>query len=737
MKDSGRSTQDQKTLDIMGQKGSGSERPGPRHPKIEPFVPISSNFNPNDLKTWAKRTGFNPNLSGETTTSASDIGQDLERGEKNNKGEAERRAEIEPVSSTRVGGNSNGNGDSTVNRRRTRAKIPTSIPANNGDPVNSPAKVGPAPSPSTPATPAPAPAPAPASAPAPAPAPTETQKELEIDVLSLSQDGEDLVLPQRLEMKYGPGDDPGYVPLIFYGMQHYLSLAGSLVFIPVILVPAMGGTDEDTAIVISTVLLVSGFTTILHSYFGSRLPLVQGSSFVYLAPALAIINSQEFRNLTDNKFKHIMKELQGAIIVGSVFQSIIGYSGLMSLFLRLLNPVVVAPTVAAIGLSFFSYGFSQAGTCVEISIPQLLLVVIFSLYLRRISLFGHRIFQVYAVALSVAIVWAYAFLLTKGGAYNYKGCNPNIPSSNILYDACKKHAFTMKHCRTDVSSAWRSAAWVRIPYPLQWGIPTFHFRTSIIMVFVSIIATVDSVGSYHAASLLVNSRAPTPGIVSRAIGLEGITSLLAGLWGMGTGSTTLTENMHTIAVTKMGSRKAINLGAGLLILFSLVGKVGAIIASMPQSLAASVLCFMWAMVVALGLSTLRYTEARSSRNMIIVGLSLFFSLSIPSYFQQYGTNSTLVVPSYFVPYVAASNGPIHTGSKSLNYGLNAILSLHMVVAFLVAFVLDNTVPGSRQERGVYVWSTADDIRNDPSLLADYSLPSRISRCFRWSKCVGA
>lgn len=47
-------------------------------------------------------------------------------------------------------------------------------------------------------------------------------------------------------------------------------------------------------------LLLSGITTILHSFFGTRLPLVQGSSFVYLAPALAIMNSRDFRNLTEN-----------------------------------------------------------------------------------------------------------------------------------------------------------------------------------------------------------------------------------------------------------------------------------------------------------------------------------------------------------------------------------------------------------------------------------------------------
>lgn len=58
--------------------------------------------------------------------------------------------------------------------------------------------------------------------------------------------------------------------------------------------------QKDTATVISTMLLVSGITTILHSYFGTRLPLVQGSSYVYLAPALVIMNAQEYRDLTEH-----------------------------------------------------------------------------------------------------------------------------------------------------------------------------------------------------------------------------------------------------------------------------------------------------------------------------------------------------------------------------------------------------------------------------------------------------
>ncbi|KAM7275045.1 hypothetical protein ACFE04_016911 [Oxalis oulophora] len=558
-----------------------------------------------------------------------------------------------------------------------------------------------------------------------------------VDVLPQSLDDDGFVERQS-HMKYEVRDSPGLVPIGVYGIQHYLSMLGSLILVPLVIVPAMGGTQEDTAMVVSTVLFVSGVTTLLHTSFGSRLPLLQGPSFVYLAPALAIINSPEFLRLNGNNFKHIMKELQGAVIIASAFQAFIGYSGLMSLLLRLINPVVVAPTIAAIGLSFYSYGFPLVGTCLEIGALQILLVIIFSLYLRKISVFGHRIFLIYAVPLGLAITWAAAFLLTEAGAYSYKGCDTNVPISNVISEHCRKHISKMKHCRVDTSHALNSAPWFRFPYPLQWGTPVFSWKKALVMCVVSIIASVDSVGSYHASSLLVASRPPTPGVLSRGIGLEGLSSVLAGLWGTGTGSTTLTENVHTIAVTKMGSRRAVEVGACILIVLSLIGKVGGFIASIPQVMIAALLCFMWAMLTALGLSNLRYSEAGSSRNIIIVGLSLFFSLSIPAYFQQYGIspNTNVSVPSYFQPYVVASHGPFRSQYGGVNYVMNTLLSMNMVIAFLVAVILDNTVPGSRQERGVYVWSEREAARTEPAVTKDYELPFRVGRAFRWVKWVG-
>ncbi|KAK3005876.1 hypothetical protein RJ639_016653 [Escallonia herrerae] len=716
---------------------ASSEPPKRPRPGPWPPAPESAALPPS---SWAKRTGFRPKFSGETNASNSgpvtpqprpkepDTRLDLESGRANGEPEAADKVPTMPPSQTVK--------DQAAKRRRdsdSGAPPKSSAPAGGNGAV------------------VPAAAAAPMSR-------RQARNDDVVDVLPQTVD-DDGFMSRQSHLKYELRDKPGLVPIGLYGFQHYLSMLGSLILIPLVIVPAMGGTYEDTSRVVSTVLFVSGMTTLLHTLLGSRLPLIQGPSFVFLAPVLAIINSPEFLGLNGNvevvdlnyyfeeqnqicltlqNFKHIMKELQGAMIIASAFQTILGYSGLMTVILRLINPVVVAPTIAAVGLSFYSYGFPRVGTCLEIGTVQILLVIIFSLYLRKISVFGHRIFLIYAVPLGLAITWAAAFLLTEAGAYSYKGCDANVPASNIISEHCRKHVARMKHCRVDTSHALKASPWFRFPYPLQWGTPVFHWKMALVMCVVSIISSVDSVGSYHASSLLVASRPPTPGVVSRGIGLEGLSSILAGLWGTGTGSTTLTENVHTIAVTKMGSRRAVELGACVLIVLSLVGKVGGFLASIPEVMVAALLCFMWAMLTALGLSNLRYSEAGSSRNVIIVGLSLFFSLSVPAYFQQYGIspNTNLSVPSYFQPYIVASHGPFHTTYGGLNYVMNTLLSLHMVIAFLVAVVLDNTVPGSQQERGVYVWSEPEAARREPTVAKDYELPFRVGRVFRWVKWVG-
>ncbi|KAJ0097625.1 hypothetical protein Patl1_28334 [Pistacia atlantica] len=309
------------------QKGrSARTRLGSMLPNIEPFV-RKTDHNPRELRSWAKKTGFVSTFSGETTTSVSDkfdsAGFDIEKGRGGGgsspkieidpilgRTRPNRGSEIEAENASVPDGRRNDNGRNggilgfrdngsvrggEKERRRIRDeailedKVDERLNGNvnvngdrNGTVNGNGIEVHVA-------------------------NPVETKKEEEkverdeqIYMYPGGQEPADEGWHRQSEMRFGLRDNPGFLPLIYYGLQHFLSLAGSLIFIPLIIVPAMGGTDKDTATLISTMLLVTGVSTILHSYFGTRLPLVQGSSFVYLAPALVIINAREYRNLTEH-----------------------------------------------------------------------------------------------------------------------------------------------------------------------------------------------------------------------------------------------------------------------------------------------------------------------------------------------------------------------------------------------------------------------------------------------------
>ena len=112
--------------------------------------------------------------------------------------------------------------------------------------------------------------------------------------------------------------------------------------------------------------------------------------------------------------------------------------------------------------------------------------------------------------------------------------------------------------------------------------------------------------------------------------------------------------------------------------------MGALLASIPPALAAAALCFTWSLVAALGLSALRNTQTASSRNMIIVGFTLFVSLSVPAFMQQYQPLSRLILPGYLLPYAAASSGPVRLGSSSVSSSLMKSRSLICLIMGFVA-----------------------------------------------------
>ena len=108
---------------------------------------------------------------------------------------------------------------------------------------------------------------------------------------------------------------------LLYAPQHYLTMLGATVFIPIVLVPAMGGSGVDGANTICCIFFVSGLNTLLQTTIGDRLPIIQGGSFAFLGATFGIIDLVANDPVTSNpRFEETMCTIQGAIIVCALIQ---------------------------------------------------------------------------------------------------------------------------------------------------------------------------------------------------------------------------------------------------------------------------------------------------------------------------------------------------------------------------------------------------------------------------------
>uniref|UniRef100_A0A8R7QL21 Nucleobase-ascorbate transporter 6 n=1 Tax=Triticum urartu TaxID=4572 RepID=A0A8R7QL21_TRIUA len=173
---------------------------------------------------------------------------------------------------------------------------------------------------------------------------------------------------------------PPWPEAILLGFQHYVVMLGTTVIIPTALVPQMGGGNEEKARVVQTLLFVAGINTLLQSFLGTRLPAVIGGSYTFVAPTISIVLAARYSGIADphEKFLRTMRGTQGALIVASTLQIIMGFSGLWRIVVRLLSPLSAAPLVALVGFGLYELGFPSVAKCIEIGLPEIILLVALS-----------------------------------------------------------------------------------------------------------------------------------------------------------------------------------------------------------------------------------------------------------------------------------------------------------------------------------------------------------------------
>ncbi|XP_042359835.1 solute carrier family 23 member 2-like [Plectropomus leopardus] len=534
---------------------------------------------------------------------------------------------------------------------------------------------------------------------------------------------------------YSVTDVPPWYLSSFLAIQHYLLACSGLISIPLILSEGLCLQHDSLtqSRLINTIFFASGLITLLQVIFGVRLPILQGGTFSLMTPAMAMLSTPEWKcpawtqnatlvNTSSPLFREVwqtrMRTLQGSIMVASLLQILVGFSGLIGFLMRFIGPLTIAPTVSLIGLSLYDSAGAKVGSHWGISAMTTVLIILFSQYLRLIPIpvpayskakklhtSKFYIFQFMPILLGVLISWLVCYLLT-------------------IYDVLPSDPAQYGHlARTNVKGdVVNEAPWFTFPYPGQWGMPAVSLAGVFGMMAGIICSMVESVGDYHSCATLSRAPPPPKHAISRGIGVEGLGSLLAGALGTGNGTTSLSQNVAALGITKVSSRVVILLSGAFMILIGMVGKIGAIFTTIPTPVLGGMLLIMFGVITAAGISNLQSTDMNSSRNIFVFGFSMFSALVIPNWIMKN--------PDF-----------LDTGFKEVDQVLHILLTTHMFVGGFLGFFLDNTIPGSKRERGLSV-RDKDHLEDSSCTLGTeevYDLPFGITSCLSsqsWVPVIG-
>ncbi|XP_061576898.1 solute carrier family 23 member 2 isoform X2 [Cololabis saira] len=525
------------------------------------------------------------------------------------------------------------------------------------------------------------------------------QPQLTVDIEEPNtQDSLDETVDKGVDLVYSLNDRPPWYLCILLGFQHYILAFGGIIAVPLILAEPLciGDNNAAKSQLISTIFFVSGLCTLLQTAVGTRLPILQGGTFSFITPTLAILAlpkwqcptpnaplmlSVQLQNGTSQNSDEVwmsrIREIQGAILVSSLLQIVLGFSGLVGLVLKYIGPLAIAPTINLIGLSLFIEAGKKCGGHWGIAALTVCLILLFSQYLSKVDVpmiaykdkkwkvFQYPLFKLFSALFGMCGGWLVCFLLTV---------------FDVLPSKSDQYGFS---ARTDISlDAVRNSPWFHVPYPGQWGLPTVSLSSVLGMMAGVLASTMESIGDYYACARLSGAPPPPTHAINRGIAVEGIGCILAALWGTGNGTTSYSQNIAALGITKVGSRLVLQTTGILMIVLGIFGKFGAVFITIPDPVIGGMFLVMFGMIAAVGISNLQYVDLNSSRNLLILGFSTFSGLVLPSWFH-------------------SNPGIIDTGVKELDQVIVVLFTTHMFIGGFFGFILDNTIPGTDKERGIH------------------------------------
>ena len=347
------------------------------------------------------------------------------------------------------------------------------------------------------------------------------------------------------------------------GIQFLFVAFGSTV-----LVPLLVGLDPATAI------FTAGIGTFLfHLVTKGQVPIFLGSSFAFIAPIISA--SQQWG------MPGTIAGIAGVALVYFLMSALIKWQG-RKLLDTLFPPVVIGPVIILIGLSL-------SPAAVNMAKENWLLAFISLISAILVLVFGRGLVKLVPVV--IGIVVGYVVALCLG-----------------LVDL----------------SAVATAPWFALPPMIaHFQLPQFAWEPFVFMIPVAIAPVIEHIGDvYVVGAVAEKDFVKDPGLHRTMLG-DGLACLFASFVG-GPPVTTYSEVTGAMQITRVTHPQVIRIAAGTAIVFSVIGKLSALLQSIPSAVLGGIMLLLFGSIASVGVQNLinHKVDLNQTRNIIIVSVTL-------------------------------------------------------------------------------------------------------------------
>lgn len=369
------------------------------------------------------------------------------------------------------------------------------------------------------------------------------------------------------------------------GLQHVMAAIAGIITPAIMIAQATHMKASDSTLLIQISLLMAGVATLIQLFppfkiFGSRLPMILGSSFACM-PILLVIGKD-----------YGMGEILGAQLIGSLVVILMGFA--LKRIRFLFPPIVCGTVILSIGLSLFPTAIDyMAGGSSN-------------------SWFGTP--KNWGVAIVTFLV---VFILN----YFSKGL---LRLSSILVGMGVGYVLSLCLGMVNFSPVTK-AGYFQMVAPLHFGL-SFKLVPTITLTIVFIVEIVQSIGQFTATTVGTMDREPTDKELSGAVTGQGLAYFLGSFFG-GLPVGTFGQNVGLVIDTKAINKRILTFSSLILIVAGFVPKISSILTTIPYSVIGGATISVFSIIAMTGIKTI-VSAGLTPINTGIVGLSLAAGIGV-------------------------------------------------------------------------------------------------------------